>query len=226
VHERVGAWLLALAGFTACGCAGGVWAAGESGAKSPQAAATKFIDSLKSRDRKAYDAVVVPGGLANGVVEIVVAAESFKKKMIKAYGEEGWRNFQDSEGASITLAFQDLNPAEMKFTTQKDSAKGRLPEGEEVLRLIAKQGRWYIDLDSSFDATSKQGGLTAKSLAKAFAGMVKTIRRYEPKIGDGLTVDSSTKKWAQNSCPRSSRPAPNQRSLSARSRPPHKCSGD
>jgi hypothetical protein len=162
-------------------------------ADSPEAAVKQWFAALKKNDRRAYDSVVVSSGLANNLFDFAVAAESFKAKMIKAYGEVGWRNFQDAEGARITLAYHDMNVEQLKFDVEGDTAKGSLADGEKLLHMIRKKGRWQVDLETSFDSELKKGGMTAKSFGEAMGKMVKIIRDNESKIGGDITVDQLDK---------------------------------
>ena len=160
---------------------------------SPEAVAGQFVAALKKPDRKAYDAAVESSGLADVLFDFAIAAEAFKTKMLKAYGEEGWRNFQDSEGARITLRYNDANLEQLKFAIDGDVATATLPEGGGSLLMTRKDGRWKVDLEKSIEADAKEGDMNAKSLTEAFKGMVKTIREYEGKIGEGTTVDQLDK---------------------------------
>lgn len=185
--------LMVITSFLGSNSLGNAALAEEQGAETPDAAARQFVEALKERDRKAYAAVMLPGALADNVFEFAVAAERFKEKMIKAYGEVGWKNFQDSEGARITLAYNEMNLDDLEFKTEGDRATGSLPEDGEVLHVARKEGRWFIDLDATFDANGKEGGMTAKSFGKALAGMTEAIRDGEKKIGEGTTVDQLDK---------------------------------
>jgi hypothetical protein len=154
------------------------------------------VAALKNKDRQAYDSVVVPSGFADSLFEFAVAAERFKKKMIEAQGEVGWRNFQDSEGARITLAYHDLIMEQIKFETDGDTAKGRTPEGDEALHMVRKNGRWHFDLEASYSADPTNAGMTAQSFSEALGKMAKIIREYETKIGD-TTVDELDKEMGE-----------------------------
>ena len=168
-------------------------ARGEPNADTPKAAAEQFLEALKKKDRKAYSAVVVSGDLAKHLFDFAVAAERFKEKMIKAYGEVGWRNFQDSEGANIKLSYNEMKLDQIEFEVEGDTAKGRTSKDDnEPLHMVRQNGRWQVDLDASFTSGTPKG-MTAESFAKAMGQMAKIIGEYEDKIGDDTSVDELDK---------------------------------
>lgn len=169
--------------------------AAEPGADSPEAAAEQFVEALKKKDRKAYSSVVVSSKLGDSLFDFAVAGDRFKQKMIKAYGDVGWRKFQDSEGANIKLSYNEMKLDELEFNIEGDTATGRLSkEDGEPLKLVRQKGRWQVDLEKSF-ASGAPGaeGMSANSFAEALAKMAKIIREHEDKIGDDTSVDELDK---------------------------------
>ena len=180
--------LLSLASIGAAESKGGAKA------DTPEGAARQFLEALAEQDKQAYEASTVQGDLAKNVFRFATAAESFKKKMLAAYGEVGWKNFQDDGGARIRLSYNDLKVSDLEFETEGDTAKASSAEDDEiVLRLVRKDGIWLVDLEKSLESQTQNGGLTSKSLGEAFGSMAKTMQTYEAKIGEGTTVDELDK---------------------------------
>jgi hypothetical protein len=166
----------------------------EQGAASPEAAVEAFLGALKKQDRKAYEAVVVQSDLAGSVFEFTVAANGFKQRMIEAYGEVGWRKFQSEEGARIRLNYNDPKFEKLEFVKEADKARAQIPgDDSELLQVVRKDGRWYVDLEASLGLESEEGSIPADGMAKALAKMTKTIVTYEAKIGDDMTVEQLDK---------------------------------
>jgi|GEM_PF-5457855 len=162
--------------------------------ESPEAATQLFLDSLNKQDQKAFEVSVIQDDLAKSVFHFAKAAESFKKKMIAAYGEVGWKNFQDADGARVSLSYHDLKVDDLKFETEGDTAKAKGREDDELaLCLVRKDGAWQVDLNQSLESQSDDNGLSAKGLADAFSSMAKTMRSYESKVGEGTSVDQLDK---------------------------------
>ena len=109
--------------------------------------------------------------------------------MIEAYGEAGWRNFQDPSGARIVLAYIDPAWNDAKFTVEGDKATAKLAGAGEELHLVRQMGAWRVDLDSGFSAGAQGTDMKPESLGIALTKMSKIARNYVAKIGDGTTVD-------------------------------------
>jgi hypothetical protein len=112
-------------------------------------------------------------------VRFARAGQEFREAFVEEYGARAWEEFQDSEGAQITLTFEG-DPAEVdrkiaaaEFDVQGDICTCRY-QGEAI-KLTRKKGKWYFQ---ARDIVPVDVSKTEQLMA--IAGV---IRKHKARIG-------------------------------------------
>lgn len=118
----------------------------------------------------------------------MVKGTEFKNKVISAYGEQGWKEFNEAPGFEISVSLEFPDFREFRIEIEGDSAKVWKPENvEETMLLKRIEGEWKIDADTSFLGAED-------SVADVFNRLVDAIKAYMPRIGEpGVTPASLSK---------------------------------
>ena len=158
---------LALCLLAPAGCGGGK-------AKSPKDAAKNFVNSLLKDDKDLFFSSVYYGDADKEMVEAqfetMAAMTQFAVKFEKAYGTGKFK------GSKPVITEEDL--ADLEVEGSGDTAVARTPSGSEDIKLIKKDGAWYVDISDSMP----KGAQDAET-KKALVTMAEAIRKVTANIG-------------------------------------------
>lgn len=137
---------------------------------------------------------------AEAFVDYLCALKDFKDAVVKAYGKQGWRVFEQEGGAKLSLNLSDnrqqLHKAQWKVSG--DTAEGKLPGESKVLHLTRKSGLWYIHAE---DILTGSGGDLEK-FASTWSRLAALLREKKRRIGQpGVTAESLDKELGADVLP-------------------------
>lgn len=143
-------------------------------AKSPKDAAKNFGNSLLKNDKDLFLSSVYYGDadkeLVEAQFEMMAAMTEFVVEFEKAYGTGKFK------GSKPIITEEDLENLEVEGSG--DTAVARSPSGGEDIKLIKKDGIWYVDIA---DAMPK--GEQAAQAKKVMGPMAEGIRKVTANIG-------------------------------------------
>ena len=163
------------------------------GADSPKAAVERFVEGVAEGDRAKISSAILAKPeeqqYIDAVLDFAAAGQEFRKKMLDAYGEDGWQQFQDAQHARLTLNVKADKSTldQMTIETQGDDAATATYEGETI-KLTRKDGRWYIDAGQMLNTDPGQD--PAKTAA-VMGKMAAVVRKHMADIGKpGMTAET------------------------------------
>jgi len=115
-------------------------------------------------------------------------AFELKAKIIEAYGEEGWEQFNDNEGTRLSLVRnRNLDRFDgVRYEFDGDRAIGTMPNESQKLHLERKNGRWSVRLRETM-------GLPEDELRRQIVELradTAAFRAALARVGkDGVTPD-------------------------------------
>jgi len=166
------------------------------GAATPKEAVAKFADAIRAMDKNAMIACCSGSKTEMRIVEIMAdfgqAVLEFKKKFIKAYGEQAWKDFQDPNkkldagNARFMLpSGADLEAAKkQKITMEKDGTAtfeqvGSTQQG----KLVKVNGSWFVDAKSLLPPNARP-----EDFIKMMTAFTALVGKYQKAIGhDGVS---------------------------------------
>ena len=180
---RIALVLLAGAAVTAGGC-GKKGSVPTGPAKTPKEAIVKFAHALQSGDKAAFLSVVHYPQEAKPAVEAMFDTMStmmgFMKDLQKEYGE-------DAVGKMKGKEFPTPEEIESKATIdeERDTATATLPDGNEPMKLVKKDGGWLVDLSEGLPEADQR-----EEMIKTVGLMKKAVEKARANIGkEGYTAE-------------------------------------
>ena len=151
----------------------------------PRALLASWHASLAAGDKTPYLGCFVGSKdelvLALAAFEVVQASYAFHNAVVAAYGPEGWKAFEESDGIRVGLLPRD--PAWAQTITvmrMGPAAFGYLPRGRVPLAMSEAGGRWRLHASGLVPP-----GLEARRAADYLFRWAATLRELVPGIGDG-----------------------------------------
>jgi len=161
------------------------------GAATPREAVERFANAMVSMDKNELLACCAGNEAQMKVVAVMAdfgqAILAFKKKFIKVYGEQAWKDFQDPnkkrDGGDARLSIpsaDDLKKVkEQKIEIKPDGTAtftqiGSLQSG----KLVKMDGRWFVDAGSMLPPNAKP-----EAFAKMMGKFAALVAKYQKAIG-------------------------------------------
>jgi hypothetical protein len=170
----------------------------------PAAAARRWATCMLEFDKSGYMECLTGSKAeltaAEAFMDYLCALKDFKDAVIKAYGERGWRAFEQAGGAKLSLELADNRQqlAKAQWKVSGDSAEGRLPGESQVLHLTRKSGRWHIHAKDIL--TGGAGDL--EKFASTWSRLGGLLREKKRRIGKaGVTAESLDKELGAEMLP-------------------------
>ncbi len=159
----------------------------------PKGAMTMFIDGFSKLDKSRVMACVTGGEqelkALSVFIDYAIAVKDFQKAIIDQYGASGWAHFENEGGAKLSL---DLTGDKNKLDSAKIEVDGNratctVPGDAQVMKLLRKDGLWYVDAGSALAS----GGTDAGEFIRLWSAMTHLIRKKQQRIGQpGVTPQS------------------------------------
>ncbi len=170
------------------------------GAATAEACAELFFTSMLDGDQKQNEEVSIsPTQLDRTAQRVAVrfadAADKFRSRFVKEYGEEAWRKMNDDahkpypEGSpvgangSVTVIERKLI-AELARQAKKNTMESRsfvvIPNTPGKVELVRMGGRWFVKTDTMFDIPDPE---QLRKLTNLLGVMSVSLERYVHAIG-------------------------------------------
>ena len=161
------------------------------GAATPREAVERFATAMVSMDKNELLACCAGNEAQMKVVAVMAdfgqVVLAFKKKFIKVYGEQAWKDFQDPnkkrDGGDARLSIPSADDLK-KVKEQKIEIK---PDGTATFAQIGSQhpgklvkvnGRWFVDAGSMLPPNAKP-----EAFAKMMGKFAALVAKYQKAIG-------------------------------------------
>jgi len=165
--KALAAAALSLCLLAAAGCGG-------KKAKTPRDAVKNYVNALLKGDKDLFLSSVHYGEadkeLVEAQFEMMAVMMDFMTKFKKVYGTGKFK------GAKTAVTEEELE--KLKIEASGDTAVARSPSGGEEMKLVKKDGTWYVDITGDMPP-----GKDAEKEKEALALITKGIKKAAGNIG-------------------------------------------